>query len=1033
MKKGKLDRLLSRSFSGLCALAMAVTMLPAMAKVETTSVSASEVETTEEDADNSGLVVDKRAVLQEDGTYKIDLEAYATGEKITSTTQKGVPLDIVLVIDQSGSMEGKKLEKLKKAVGDFVQSISDNAKASEGKEAVEHRIAIAGYAGCDKSNSKWLNTVLFVNGIGKPYSGGLTSEDYKNALVPVNDEKTNDITASITQAISRFAAEGATSVDYGMKMANKVFANNPIEEGSERKRVTVVFTDGVPTYNSTTFQYEVANAAIKESYETKNTYGADVYTIGMYDSAGKDVTNFMNLLSSNYPMAKSMTSHHDSTEVADGFYKTLKNNGDLSKIFKEISNTIVNYKPNVSLNAQAVMKDVLGEYFELPQDFDANENVSISTAVGTYDDNTKEITFAGAVTDNQMNVTISVDRREINVTGFDYSSEYIASGHPGRKLLVTITGVEAKEEAVTGNFIPTNDAVSGIYSEEGRFVREFPQPETILTSKSYVLDYGKKVTLSAVHWGQDQIKGVRSTLHKFNLVTEGNDAKTKYGSISSVETDQITYVPGKINWDGYDSFYVFGKTAEKYKNLESPVNRFNANLENLWAKVNVIPATSVYYEDDFMSSYEEEDSGVKIVYSGQWTRVNDAETEGADASDSAGEKDTQSAENIRYGYDDIYAEDAKYSGGTAHKVVGNVEYDEYGERKTDIVPTTAEFTFTGTGVDIYSRTDMDTGSVIAYLYNKNDELVKIVDALSFWEGGNKENSNKKAEILYQIPTIFFKDLKYGTYKVVLEVSKYQTANDTVGENNTYYLDGIRVYEPLGDKENSDPVVGKAYHEAGESDSYVKTVRDLLISQEKYKDIENVTASGALYIDRFGDDNTELKIDTYQKYGPKNEVYLSKGNGIAFTMNGVQAKTGKVYIGLKAPEGKKTEVIVKRGEKEETFTISSAADLYYDVTPEGNGNDIVIKNNGDGMLAVTKVRISKVAVETVNIQSTPQLVEAVKAFGIDTISQATEEITVYDLSKVTITEPEPEEESTDETETLRWKVLENCAAAWLQEQ
>ncbi|MDY4970743.1 MAG: vWA domain-containing protein, partial [Lachnospiraceae bacterium] len=303
MLKTKHRKPFSRLLAVMMSLAMVLALIPATAMAEETS--------------QGGMVLSKTATLEDDGTYTIELSAYATGTTTTVTEKSGVPLDIVLVLDQSGSMyTSEYLTPLKNAVTAFVNTISSNAKDYN----VDHRIALVGYASnrndgksnsgtisSGSSNSYWINTGLFVDGYLKNYAGdsdtsSLTSKDYKDALVNVNTN--GNVTSSITTAISNIAASGATRTNYGMEMANGVFENNPIEENSDRKRIVVVFTDGKPGYDG--YEETSANAALAEAYKTKNTYKATVYTVGLYSSADDNVTTFMNYLSSNYPTAQSM-------------------------------------------------------------------------------------------------------------------------------------------------------------------------------------------------------------------------------------------------------------------------------------------------------------------------------------------------------------------------------------------------------------------------------------------------------------------------------------------------------------------------------------------------------------------------------------------------------------------------------------------------------------------------------------------------------------------------------------------------------
>lgn len=132
--QNKSKKLTSRLLSALLALACVLTLLPGVAVA----------------AEDEGgkMVVDKTAKLEDDGTYTIELSAYATGTTTTTTTQKAVPCDIVLVLDQSGSM-GKtfsgrttRLEALKTAANNFIQNVQKDAATNN----VNHRVAVVGFA-----------------------------------------------------------------------------------------------------------------------------------------------------------------------------------------------------------------------------------------------------------------------------------------------------------------------------------------------------------------------------------------------------------------------------------------------------------------------------------------------------------------------------------------------------------------------------------------------------------------------------------------------------------------------------------------------------------------------------------------------------------------------------------------------------------------------------------------------------------------------------------------------------------------------
>ena len=204
---------------------------------------------------------------------------------------------------------------------------------------------------------------------------------------------------------------------------------------------------------------------------------------------------------------------------------------------------------------------------------------------------------------------------------------------------------------------------------------------------------------------------------------------------------------------------------------------------------------------------------------------------------------------------------------------------------------------------------------------------------------------------------------------------------------TYYLDGIRVYNPLGNVD-ANSVAGKAYNEAGESNAQYISVRKELLDSTNAGSLE-ASINGSVFIDKsenkVGDSTSN--IGTYKDYGPKNEVYLKKGQGVAFNIDGYNANNNKVFIGLKSPQGKDVTVKVTSGNKVQEIKLNSAADLYYEITPTEGGN-VVIENTTDNLLSITKVRItSKNATNSKNsLISTPELMSYVEKFDSLSVKQ-----------------------------------------------
>ena len=179
-----------------------------------------------------------------------------------------------------------------------------------------------------------------------------------------------------------------------------------------------------------------------------------------------------------------------------------------------------------------------------------------------------------------------------------------------------------------------------------------------------------------------------------------------------------------------------------------------------------------------------------------------------------------------------------------------------------------------------------------------------------------------------------------------------TVVSTSDGRSTYYLDGVRVYNPLSAEQEADSTVAGAYGD--EVRATFQEVRDILLTTANTEG-ETALLSGAVFLDKYGKDSNEGTYDLgeYLNDGPKNEVYLKPGQSVLVKME----TADKLSVGLKAPNGQVTVNVTNENGRTE-IPIHTASDLYYPVTVN-EGGFVMIENDADStnMLAVTKIKTS----------------------------------------------------------------------------
>ena len=281
---------------------------------------------------------EKTVTANGDGTYKVALnvtgaKSAGTGEIVTNQ-----PLDIVLVLDVSGSMAEKiasgwnqptKIDSLKTAVNKFINATAaENAKITD--QSQRNRIALVKFAGTEKTS------------VGNDfYREGWSSYNYTQIV----SNLTYDV-SGLTSTVNGLSASGATSADYAFNRAQAALTYQP---RANAKKVVIFFTDGEPNHGSG-FDPTVAATAVNKAKSLKDA-GTTIYSIGVVSGANpgdtsSNLNKYMHGISSNYPDATATSSEHlwgkswnanlgDRAE-SSSYYKAATDAGQLNNIFESI-------------------------------------------------------------------------------------------------------------------------------------------------------------------------------------------------------------------------------------------------------------------------------------------------------------------------------------------------------------------------------------------------------------------------------------------------------------------------------------------------------------------------------------------------------------------------------------------------------------------------------------------------------------------------------------------------------------------------
>lgn len=444
-----------------------------------------------------------------------------------------------------------------------------------------------------------------------------------------------------------------------------------------------------------------------------------------------------------------------------------------------------------------------------------------------------------------------------------------------------------------------------------------------LIPDAVVIDFGLPVDINVMQ--NDLVSQVNGQLYG---LTPKTDAAPDFASAPTEPVANVTNVGGKLNLT-YGHATIRNDTTIRYTPSSMQMNQpevfgyevtgtSEANgTKYIRSTVTVIPATTIYYEDNFSNtdgtSYITYNNGVS-----QWELV------GQGVSGTVVQDTDYVGSGNNYGYDSHYDNCATFSLGKAHKVT--VKKEHYESIRADSTKTwpTASFGFTGTGFDVISLTNAETGMIMVQVKDKNGDIVKSVFVDTYYSGVEVNGD------LYQIPVINIYGLPHGTYDVTITVPYLEMFDHTGIDgkpSGSYdmYIDGIRIYNPAGD----DKTANNAHTEDDEAYPYVQELRNMMITAANGGQL-----SGPVFVDGKA---ATADASEYASNGPNNEVYLASGQSIVFALQ-TKIKPAGVYVSMKSPTG---EVNVRYGSAAEVVNESTGlkyeernmvttSDMYYEI-------------------------------------------------------------------------------------------------------
>ena len=897
--------------------------------------------------------------------------------------------------------DSSRMSNLQIAVNQLTWKIQERAQTT----GLAHRIAVVQYG--SNSSGSWTNTGMYTTAgtsrVAYTGAGTISAANYQNAFHSVSQF------GNVRNIIDNMSASGDTFVDYGLDMAYNILTHsdaNYLADGN-RSACIITITDGCPGFggDDSSTANTVANAAIKNAYNIKHS-GGYIYSIQMGNNSmsGFDMDKYMDYVSSEFIYAESMTNPGDRNTKDIAYRIDVPVAGfNLDFLVDSIFESVTSNSTNAiaTLNANSILREHLTDAFIIPSD----AKTTIQVAKGAYD-GLGRLYFEDPTSASGITANVNRNNNTIEVTGYDYSTRYVAKSNVGKgdKLIVTISGVIANADAELVNTSINETGTTAIYQNnsfmaKNSAVKQFPTEHFTIPEYTYYMDYDIPMYDSDIN---GTLCSVDSTLKKQS--TYRNELSTGNMGIKFMNGNQ-------------DMIYTLNSQAgldEKLSKGYVLIMRDDGTYD--WFRLNIVPASTVYYEENKTDILDGTQSFTEWTTSGSYTD----------------KFQSLSSNNDIFGNDPIYRDSKdKFSLGT-HKEVTVTS------AKNNNRSDTQSFTFTGTGFDLISACGSNTGiQTVTVKQHQSDGSMKIVKVFMVDTFYNDTTYGT----IYQVPVVQFKG-DYGTYTVETTAAYYSFAGGLKTQSvDTYEVEGTDIEastavadtfstDELFAQVGMDELIGQEveliwmddnsvlngglgvegatlYTQAGETTStpslvnYIdgfriynpNTYNDEYIASEQnasfYSVIDAITAGGmggdsfAGYLE--GGSTGSVFGDYLTSGGPKYEVYLKNNKSLAFRFktNG----DARAMISLRAASG---TAKAKIGSKE--FDVNSASETYFDITDHiTKGSDgiytVTITNTGSGLLAVDNIKLTNAKLSPLNGISLAELDQILSTQAIEVDANA----------------------------------------------